>query len=88
MRRRKAAGPAAAIAAREPRVVSEPAGEPLRNQANFDPCQCLAAYDGADLAGFVVDSGARFVAYDLHDRLIGTFATLRAAVRAIPVVRS
>jgi len=55
VRHRKASRPTAAIAAREPRVVCEHAGEPLRDEANFDPSTCLAAYDGADLVGFVVE---------------------------------
>ena len=79
MRRRKASRPTAAIAAREPRVVSEHAGEQLGGEVNFDPCRSLATYDGADLVGFVVERGGRFVAFDLRDRLLGSFPTLRAA---------
>jgi hypothetical protein len=84
--RRKASRPTAAIAAREPRV-SKHAGRRCGGQANFDPCRCLVAYDGAAFVGSFIEAGARFIAYDFHDRLIGSFPTLRAAVRSIPAVR-
>jgi hypothetical protein len=87
VRSRKASRPTAAKAAREPRVASEQAGEPLRDEAKFDPIRCLSAYDGADLAGFVAERTGRFIAYDLNDYLIGAFTTLRAAVRSIPAVQ-
>ena len=49
---------------------------------------CLSAYVGTDLVGFITESAGAFIAYDPHDQLIGTFPTLRAAVRAIPALRS
>jgi hypothetical protein len=87
VRCRKASRPTAAIAGHEPRVVSEHAGEPLGGEANFDPSTCLAAYDGAAFVGSIVKRAGTFIAYDLHDRLIGSPPTLRATVRSIPAVR-
>jgi hypothetical protein len=87
VRRRKARSPATANAVREARGWFK-AGELLNDpDATSTDLTCLSAYDGTDLAGFIVERTGRFIAYDLHDHLIGTFPTLRPAVRAIPRVR-
>jgi hypothetical protein len=89
VRRRKAAGPAT-DKVNGPHAVSQ-AGKPRDREAtpSDSAFQGLAVYDGTDLAGFIVErTGGRFVAFDLHDRLLGSFPTLRAAVRSIPVVRA
>jgi hypothetical protein len=85
VRRRKASRPAAADAGREPRG-SFNTGELNGPEAISTDLTCLSAYDGTDLAGFVVESAGRFIAYYLNDRLIGAFTTLRAAV-SIPAVQ-
>jgi hypothetical protein len=47
----------------------------------------VAVYDGTDLAGFIVErTGGRFVAYGVDHQVIGTFASQRDAMRAIPAV--
>jgi hypothetical protein len=45
----------------------------------------LAVYDGAEFRGGVLQmSATAFVAYDSDGRMIDTFKTMQAAVRAIP----
>jgi hypothetical protein len=41
-----------------------------------------AMYDGQRLAGTVRARGSMFLAFDIEQRLIGEFKTLRAAMRA------
>jgi hypothetical protein len=83
--RRKASRPAAAIAAREPRVVSEHAGEPLGGEANFDPCRCLAVYaDGNRCIGFLLPRGKSGIeAFDADTRALGFYPSLKSAADAI-----
>lgn len=87
MGRQKARRPAAADAGREPHG-SFKAGKPNGPEATSQNLACLSAYVGTDLVGFITESAGAFIAYDPHDQLIGTFPTLRAAVRAIPALRS
>ena len=61
------------------------AGRLNSSEAISTDLTCLAAYDGTDLAGFIVERVGAFIAYDRHDRLIGSFPTLHGAVRSIPV---
>jgi hypothetical protein len=84
--RRKARRLATADAGREPHE-SFKAGKLNDSKAISTDLTCLSAYDGAYLAGFIVERVGAFIAYDRHDRLIGSFPTLRAAMRAIPAVR-
>jgi hypothetical protein len=47
--------------------------------------EMLAVYDGAEFRGGVLQmSATAFVAYDSDGRMIDTFKTMQAAVRAIP----
>ncbi len=86
MRRRKAAGPAA-VKANGPHAVSQ-AGEPRDREANASSRFCpLAVYDGTAFVGSIVERAGAYLAIDLHDRLIGKFANLPAAMRAIPLVQ-
>lgn len=87
MGRRKAWRSAAADAGREPHELFK-AGRLNGCEAISTDLTCLSAYDGTDLAGFIVECVGAFIAYDRHDELIGSFPTLRAAVRSIPAVRS
>jgi hypothetical protein len=87
VRRRKARRPATADAVRE-LPGSFKAGKLNGSEATSQNLACLSAYDGTSLAGFIVERVGAFIAYDLHDQLIGSFPTLHAAVRAIPAVRS
>ena len=62
--------------------------DPSPNQAknarsrNFDASRGLSIYDGAIMVGFVVIRGGQFDAFDAAGRKIGTFPTLKAAMRA------
>jgi hypothetical protein len=85
--RRRARRLAAADAGRAPHE-SFKAGRLNGSEAISQNLACLSAYDGTDLVGFIIESVGAFIAYDPHDRLIGSFPTVRAAVRAIPAVRS
>jgi hypothetical protein len=44
----------------------------------------LSVYDGAALAGFIVERAGEFTAFDADNEHLGTFKTQRDASRAIP----
>ena len=47
----------------------------------------FSVYDGGELAGFIEQRGRSYKATDSSGRAIGTFRTLRAAMRAAPAAR-
>jgi hypothetical protein len=63
------------------RSLSTEIAEPT--QAHF-----LSVYDGSCLAGFIVERGGQFLAFDPGHELIGTYANQRDAMLGIPMVRS
>lgn len=44
----------------------------------------LAVTDGAQHAGTIVERDGQWLAFDVADRLVGVFETLKAAMRALP----
>jgi hypothetical protein len=44
----------------------------------------LTVYDGAEMVGSLVERAGQFHAFDLRGALVGRFADLRAAARALP----
>jgi hypothetical protein len=50
-----------------------------------EPSVRRAVYDGAALAGFIVERAGEFTAFNADNKLLGTFKTQRDASRAIPL---
>ena len=48
----------------------------------------LVVFDGAVMAGSLVERAGRFNAYDVNGRYLGTFTDMRAASRAVPPARA
>jgi hypothetical protein len=85
---RKARRPATDLVVNRPHVDTR-AGEPdVREAKSLNRFCPLAVYDGTALAGSIVERAGKFVAYNVNNHRIGTFVSLRDAMRAIPAVRS
>jgi hypothetical protein len=50
--------------------------------------RALALYEGSTMLGTIVERDGKFSLYDIDGRLIGTYPTQIAAMRAIPGVAS
>jgi hypothetical protein len=86
---RKARGPAADRAAREPRA-SVSAGELRIREATNSPHTCLAAvYDGQTCIGFLLSRGKLgHEAFDADENSLGIFPTVKLAAAAVSCAAS
>ena len=70
--------------AKPPRRVDR-LGSKTGTHATFDEPTCLSIYDGQRCVGHLIPRGRLgFEAYDAHDKSIGIYPDMKAAVAAIP----